>query len=164
MAENKTRHLPANAALAQAKFVRMTPMKCRRVIDLVRGMDVQPALGRAFTAEEEASNAKVVLLNDGYWRSRFGAAPDTVGGTLTKPGDGQYTIPHCTDMKQMQTPEMQKKLEEGPTGFVVVRGPGKPGMGKPGCRPRAAGRRLVPGRLQRVTSSLLRGGRSIRCN
>ena len=44
MAENKTRHLPANAALAQAKYVRMTPMKCRRVIDLVRGMPVDAAL------------------------------------------------------------------------------------------------------------------------
>ena len=44
MAENKTRHLPPNAALAQAKYVRMTPMKCRRVIDLVRGLPVQDAL------------------------------------------------------------------------------------------------------------------------
>ena len=44
MAENKTRHLPANAALAQARYVRMTPMKCRRVIDLVRGMPVAQAL------------------------------------------------------------------------------------------------------------------------
>jgi large subunit ribosomal protein L22 len=44
VAENKTRHLPANAALAQAKYVRMTPMKCRRVIDLVRGMPVATAL------------------------------------------------------------------------------------------------------------------------
>lgn len=44
MAENKTRHLPANAALAQARYVRMTPMKCRRVIDLVRGLPVQEAL------------------------------------------------------------------------------------------------------------------------
>jgi large subunit ribosomal protein L22 len=44
VAENKTRHLPANAALAQAKYVRMTPMKCRRVIDIVRGMPVQEAL------------------------------------------------------------------------------------------------------------------------
>jgi large subunit ribosomal protein L22 len=42
--ENKTRHLPANAALAQARFVRMTPMKCRRVLDVVRGMPVQEAL------------------------------------------------------------------------------------------------------------------------
>ena len=44
MAENKTRHLPANAALAQARYVRMTPMKCRRVIDLVRGLPVDEAL------------------------------------------------------------------------------------------------------------------------
>jgi large subunit ribosomal protein L22 len=44
VAENKTRHLPANAALATAKYVRMTPMKCRRVIDLVRGMPLEQAL------------------------------------------------------------------------------------------------------------------------
>ena len=44
MAENKTRHLPPNAALATARFVRMTPMKCRRVIDLVRGLPLQDAL------------------------------------------------------------------------------------------------------------------------
>ncbi|MGZ6826192.1 MAG: 50S ribosomal protein L22 [Mycobacteriales bacterium] len=44
MAENKTRHLPPNAALATARFVRMTPMKCRRVIDLVRGLPVDEAL------------------------------------------------------------------------------------------------------------------------
>jgi large subunit ribosomal protein L22 len=44
VAENKTRHLPANAALAQARYVRMTPMKCRRVLDVVRGMPVQAAL------------------------------------------------------------------------------------------------------------------------
>ena len=44
MAENKTRHLPPGAALAQARYVRMTPMKCRRVIDLVRGMSVVQAL------------------------------------------------------------------------------------------------------------------------
>jgi len=44
VAENKTRHLPPNAALATARFVRMTPMKCRRVIDLVRGMPVDQAL------------------------------------------------------------------------------------------------------------------------
>ena len=43
MAENKTRHLPPNAALATARFVRMTPMKCRRVIDLVRGLPVDDA-------------------------------------------------------------------------------------------------------------------------
>ena len=44
MAENKTRHLPSGAALAQARFIRMTPMKCRRVVDLVRGLPVQQAM------------------------------------------------------------------------------------------------------------------------
>jgi large subunit ribosomal protein L22 len=44
VAENKTRHLPPNAALATARYVRMTPMKCRRVIDLVRGLPVDEAL------------------------------------------------------------------------------------------------------------------------
>ena len=43
MAENTTRHLPPNAALATARYVRMTPMKCRRVIDLVRGLPVDQA-------------------------------------------------------------------------------------------------------------------------
>jgi large subunit ribosomal protein L22 len=44
VAENKTRHLPPNAALATARYVRMTPMKCRRVIDLVRGLPVDEAI------------------------------------------------------------------------------------------------------------------------
>jgi large subunit ribosomal protein L22 len=44
VAENKTRHLPPNAALATARYVRMTPMKCRRVIDLIRGLPVDQAL------------------------------------------------------------------------------------------------------------------------
>ena len=62
MAENKTRHLPANAALAQARYVRMTPMKCRRVVDLVRGMDVQPALDQLRFQPQAASEpiAKVI--------------------------------------------------------------------------------------------------------
>jgi large subunit ribosomal protein L22 len=62
VAENKTRHLPANAALAQARYVRMTPMKCRRVIDLVRGMDVREALDLLRFQPQAASEpiAKVV--------------------------------------------------------------------------------------------------------
>jgi len=62
VAENKTRHLPANAALAQAKYVRMTPMKCRRVVDLVRGLPVQDALDILRFAPQAASEpvAKVI--------------------------------------------------------------------------------------------------------
>ena len=62
MAENKTRHLPANAALAQARYVRMTPMKCRRVVDLVRGMNVQDALDQLRFQPQAAAEpvAKVI--------------------------------------------------------------------------------------------------------
>ncbi len=62
MAENKSRHLPPNAALAQARYVRMTPMKCRRVIDLVRGMPVQEALDQLRFQPQAAAEpiAKVV--------------------------------------------------------------------------------------------------------
>ncbi|MCW2723590.1 MAG: rplV [Frankiales bacterium] len=62
MAENKTRHLPANAALAQARYVRTTPMKCRRVIDLVRGLDVQEALDILRFAPQSASEPVAKVL------------------------------------------------------------------------------------------------------
>ena len=55
MAENKTRHLDDESALAQVRYLRMTPMKCRRVIDLVRGMDVQPALDQLRFQPQAAS-------------------------------------------------------------------------------------------------------------
>ena len=62
MPENKTRHLAEDSALAQVRYLRMTPMKCRRVIDLVRGMDVQPALDQLRFQPQAASEpiAKVI--------------------------------------------------------------------------------------------------------
>jgi len=42
---------------------------------------------------------------------------------------GQYMIPHCAEMKNMQSPEMQKKFEEGPIAIVTLRKPGPPTMG-----------------------------------
>ena len=55
MAENKTRHLADDSALAQVRYLRMTPMKCRRVIDLVRGMDATEALDVLRFAPQSAS-------------------------------------------------------------------------------------------------------------
>jgi large subunit ribosomal protein L22 len=62
VAENKTRHLADDSALAQVRYLRMTPMKCRRVIDLVRGMDVQEALDQLRFQPQAASEpiAKVI--------------------------------------------------------------------------------------------------------
>jgi len=62
VAENKVRHLPPNAALAQARYVRTAPMKCRRVIDLVRGMDAEEALDVLRFAPQSASEPVAKVL------------------------------------------------------------------------------------------------------
>lgn len=47
-----------------------------------------------------------------------------------QPGPGQYVLPHCSDMKQMQGEAMQGKYREGPVGYLLLRQPGPPAMGK----------------------------------
>lgn len=44
---------------------------------------------------------------------------------------GQYLVPYMTDPKQMGSPEMKQKFEEGPIGFFTLRPTGAPGMGVP---------------------------------
>src|SRR5215475_14223943 len=38
-----------------------------------------PQIGRVFTIEEEAQRVRVVILSQGLWNRRFGAAPDVAG-------------------------------------------------------------------------------------
>jgi hypothetical protein len=59
------------------------------------------------------------------------ANEDTVRDVLRagSPKPGQYVIPHCLDMKQMSSPEMQAKWIEGPVAFVQVKASGLPKMG-----------------------------------
>lgn len=44
-------------------------------------------------------------------------------------GPGLYVVPHCADMKQMQSPEMQAKFSEGPIGYLFIAPTGLPKMG-----------------------------------
>jgi hypothetical protein len=44
-------------------------------------------------------------------------------------GAGMYMFPACSSMKDMGSPEMQKKLAEGPIGTLVLRKPGGFSMG-----------------------------------
>jgi large subunit ribosomal protein L22 len=55
VAENKAARLADNAALAQARYVRIAPMKSRRVVDLVRGMRAEEALALLKYAPQAAS-------------------------------------------------------------------------------------------------------------
>jgi len=56
-------------------------------------LGVQPALGRAFSADEFVAPGAgpVVVLGQSFWRSRFGADPSVVGSTLRLNGTA-YTI------------------------------------------------------------------------
>ncbi|MCA1817261.1 MAG: ABC transporter permease [Acidobacteria bacterium] len=55
-------------------------------------LGVQPALGRNFTAQEDApGGARTVLLTYGVWQRRFGANPSVVGQQLTLNNEG-YTV------------------------------------------------------------------------
>jgi hypothetical protein len=46
----------------------------------------------------------------------------------SSPSPGQYTLPYCTDMKDMQGEAMQKKFIDGPIGFLTLRKNGPPSM------------------------------------
>ncbi|HLY18446.1 MAG TPA: ABC transporter permease [Bryobacteraceae bacterium] len=52
---------------------------------------IRPVAGRTFTADDSRERAHVVVLSESLWRSRFGADPKLVGGTL--PLDGEpFTV------------------------------------------------------------------------
>lgn len=46
------------------------------------------------------------------------------------PGPAQYVIPYCSDMKDMEKPEMKQKYAEGPVAVINLLRPGRPNMGK----------------------------------
>lgn len=56
---------------------------------------------------------------------------DEVRAAIRKgsPAPGQYVVPHCLDMKELQSPEMQQKFADGPNALLWIRANGKMGMG-----------------------------------
>jgi hypothetical protein len=45
------------------------------------------------------------------------------------PAAGMYVLPYCSDMKDMEKPEIKQKFVEGPVGIVYLRPPGSISMG-----------------------------------
>jgi hypothetical protein len=43
---------------------------------------------------------------------------------------GTYHFPHCSSQKDMNTPEFQDKMKQGPTGILTMMPAGMPNMGK----------------------------------
>ena len=51
--------------------------------EFFRVLGVYPALGRAFTSEEDKpGGARVAILSDGLWRRRFGMSNEVIGSTV----------------------------------------------------------------------------------
>src|SRR5262245_19211137 len=61
--------------------------------DLFATLGVAPALGRAFTPEEDTpGNTQAVILSDGFWRRRLRGDPQAVGQTLTLGGQRRTVV------------------------------------------------------------------------
>ncbi|HKQ72341.1 MAG TPA: ABC transporter permease [Blastocatellia bacterium] len=61
--------------------------------NLFRVFGITPALGRAFTLEEDiAGGAPVAILSDGLWRRRFGGDPQVIGQALILGGQSRTVV------------------------------------------------------------------------
>ena len=55
-------------------------------------LGVQPALGRAFSDEEEQTSAKVTLISYGLWQRRYNGDRDVIGKTILMSGEPRTII------------------------------------------------------------------------
>lgn len=56
-------------------------------------LGVAPALGRDFTAEDEAPGQdRILILSHGYWMRRFGGSPEALGGYLDLDGEPHRVV------------------------------------------------------------------------
>lgn len=67
------------------------------------------------------------------WHKKdYSKAKDEEGvrSALRGAAKGFYSVPHCADQAEYKTPEMEKKLAEGPVAFITVLPDGSPSMAK----------------------------------
>lgn len=83
--------IPSHANLLEGDNA--VPISVLRVTDgFFRTFDLQPAMGRDFTAKDMVPNAAgVIVLSDALWRRQFHADPNILGRGLTV-GNRSYTV------------------------------------------------------------------------
>jgi hypothetical protein len=66
-----------------------------------------------------------------YHAGDYGPVPDeaVVADALRPLSPGQYTIPYAASVKEMNEPEYEAKMKQGPVALVTIRDPGSTGMG-----------------------------------
>ncbi|HUJ31083.1 MAG TPA: ABC transporter permease [Candidatus Acidoferrum sp.] len=73
-----------DAEQVQAEFV---------TSDFFPVLGVKPAVGRIFVgSDDQVGAAPVALISAGFWKRKFGSAPDIVGKTLTLDGKGYSVV------------------------------------------------------------------------
>jgi putative ABC transport system permease protein len=72
-------------ALTLTGVERAERLRGRRVTgNFFRVIGIQPAIGRAFTDDDDRAGAEAaVIVSDEFWRTRLGASPDAIGTSLT---------------------------------------------------------------------------------
>src|SRR5262245_22237777 len=100
-------------------------------VDLFATLGIAPAIGRAFTPEEDTvSGAPVVILSNGLWRRRFGSDPHVIGRAITLDNQSRTVIgimppgfrfPEGSDLWIPLALNVNQKFEEGSGGVNGVR-------------------------------------------
>ena len=54
-------------------------------------LGVEPIAGRTFTQEDDVKRSNVIVMNEGFWRTRFNADPSVVGREIRLDGS-QWTV------------------------------------------------------------------------
>ena len=106
--------------------------------DPVRTLNIQPALGRGFTAgEQRGQGTPVAMISNELWRIRFGAHPSVLGRMVRLSGKPftiigvlprGLTYPDRIDLWAPISPELQGPDRRGGFLFTVARL--KPGVGR----------------------------------
>jgi putative ABC transport system permease protein len=83
---------------------------------LAEVLGVRLLLGRMFTADEDrpGADARVVVLSEPLWRSRFGAAPDVVGTALLLEGTRHEVIGVLAAESNLRGADLWKPLAADP--------------------------------------------------
>jgi putative ABC transport system permease protein len=83
-----TRSFDGLAVYRNAKYELSGPRQPERVVaarvspDLFPVLGIMPAIGHAFMAEDDATDAKVAVLSDALWRRAFARDPGVIGRTI----------------------------------------------------------------------------------
>ena len=124
---------PARAH-AKARFVRMAPMKCRRVVDLVRGLPVNEALAVLRFSPQAAAEpvAKVIASAAANAENNLDLDPDTLVVAVAMVDEGP-TLKRIRPRAQGRAYRIRKR-----TSHITIEVESRPAQNAAGGRRRGA--------------------------